>query len=324
MSSGPNARLHPGVVGPGQDPGPGLDDVEDRPVAVDQAVRLVDDVLEEEGRVGDRREAGGDLAQRPLVLDPARELGPRAGQLVDEADVGDGHGSVVGDHRKQGCVALGERGRAIRIDGEDTDGLPSMTSGAATIARTPKSADRPEFGRLGLERRIDRVVVGRTGSGTRSSPGEDPAEVARVAEGLLPAAHVGVGTGSRLVSLSPKPSAGSRRKIMLPRASTSRAASSTARASTSSRWTEACATSRRGRVSDSHCVATVRHSRARAHRHSSWPAIRVRGSPAWSFVAAGPQRSALAAVLPCGRDCPTTAVTFYRPTPRSIPLGGSR
>ena len=79
------------------------------PLGVEQPGGLVDDVLEELRRVADRGDPGRDLAERPLRVGPAAELGPRSVELLDEPGVRHRDRGLAGERLDQAGVVLAER-----------------------------------------------------------------------------------------------------------------------------------------------------------------------------------------------------------------------
>ena len=90
-------------------------------VRLEQPGRLVDDLLEDLGRVEDGRHAGGDLAQRALRVGPPGDLLARALELVDEAGVRDRHRGLVGEGREQAGILGVEGVRPIRVGVDDAE-----------------------------------------------------------------------------------------------------------------------------------------------------------------------------------------------------------
>ena len=110
------AAAHAVVVGPAQERLVGrVDELEDRPIRVEQPGRLVDDLLEDVGRVVDGRDAGRDLAQRPFGVGPPGDVLARHLELVDEPGVRQGDGRLLGDGEEQLAVGRAERVGAAGI-----------------------------------------------------------------------------------------------------------------------------------------------------------------------------------------------------------------
>ena len=104
----------PVVERPAQLVGAGLEQVEDGALPADQPAGQLDDLLEDVGRVAQRGDARGDLAQGLLGLGPAGESRARAVELVDELGAGDGDGRLGGDRVEDVGVRPGPRRRARR------------------------------------------------------------------------------------------------------------------------------------------------------------------------------------------------------------------
>jgi hypothetical protein len=107
----------PGVVTPVEAVRRRVEQVEDRPVRTQQPVRLLDDVLEQLGRLADRRDAGRNLAQRLLRLCLALDLVSRLGAT---------------------CASLNASGRREKAPIAPNSRSPAA-SGATTIERRPTS-----------------------------------------------------------------------------------------------------------------------------------------------------------------------------------------
>ena len=90
-------------------------------VGLEQAGRLVDDLLEHLVGLEDGRHARRDLAQRPLRVGAPGDLGPRALELIDEPRVRDRDRGLVGERRQETGVGLAEGVRAVAVDGDRAD-----------------------------------------------------------------------------------------------------------------------------------------------------------------------------------------------------------
>ena len=102
----------PVVERPAQVVGARVEQVEDGALPADQPAGQLDDLLEDVGRVAQRGDARGDLAQGLLGLGAASESGARAVELVDEPGAGDGDGGLGGDRVED----VGVRPRPRRRD----------------------------------------------------------------------------------------------------------------------------------------------------------------------------------------------------------------
>ena len=130
----PDIRLdrHVGLGGAADLGGPGhvrlaqvavrAHEVELGTIGIEQADRALDDVLQEIVGRADRREPGGQLAQGALGVGPPGDLGPRPGELVDEAGVADRDRGLAGEAPRQGDLVVAERVLAARVDADDADG----------------------------------------------------------------------------------------------------------------------------------------------------------------------------------------------------------
>ncbi len=76
------APTQPVVVGPAQVARVGIEQVEDRALPADETARELDHLLEDLGRVTERCDPRGDLAQRLLGVRPARQIASRAIELL--------------------------------------------------------------------------------------------------------------------------------------------------------------------------------------------------------------------------------------------------
>ena len=90
-------------------------------VGLEQAGRLVDDLLEDLVGLEDGRHAGRDLAQRPLGVGPPGDLRPGSLERLDQPGVGDGDRGLVGQRAEQGRAGGIERVRAVAVDGDRAD-----------------------------------------------------------------------------------------------------------------------------------------------------------------------------------------------------------
>ena len=85
-------------------------------VGAEQAARLLDDAGEDLAGVAERRDPGGDVAERAFPLRARLEGGLRPLQLLDEAGVRHGDRGLVGQDAEEVGVAGGELARPV---GED-------------------------------------------------------------------------------------------------------------------------------------------------------------------------------------------------------------
>ena len=67
-----------------------------RPIAPEQAARLVDDPIEDDVGFAEGGDPGGDVAQGSLGVGASGEGGLRAFELLDQTGIGDGDGGLVG------------------------------------------------------------------------------------------------------------------------------------------------------------------------------------------------------------------------------------
>jgi len=108
-------------VGPAQ----GLDqrvvEVDPRAIRGEEAGGLFDDLLEDLGGVEDGRDAGRDLAQGLFRIGPSGDLSTRLLELEDQAGVGDGHRSLVGQGGQQTRAGDIEGVAPGAVDGDRSD-----------------------------------------------------------------------------------------------------------------------------------------------------------------------------------------------------------
>ena len=88
------------------------------PVRAEQPARLLDDAGEDLAGVAERRDPGGDVAQRALPLRPRLEGGLRPLQLLDEAGVRHRDRGLVGEDAEEVGVGGRELARAVGEDGQ--------------------------------------------------------------------------------------------------------------------------------------------------------------------------------------------------------------
>ena len=111
------------------------------PSRAEQALRLLDDPVEDDLGLAQGGDPGGDVAQRPLRVGPPGDGRLRALELLDEPGVGDGDGRLVGE-------AAEDRGVDV------VEGVPLA----------PVDLDRPERALVADDRRDDEVAdAGRPG-----------------------------------------------------------------------------------------------------------------------------------------------------------------
>ena len=140
-------------VGPAQAVRLGVVLVDPGAVRFEQPGRLVDDPLEDLGRVQDGRHAGCDLAQRPLGIGAPGDLGPGALQLLDQAGVRDRDGRLVGEGRQQAGVLGIEGVGPVRVGVDDAEHLVAMDQRRGDHRPDRRSRGRSCHGRrYGLKR----------------------------------------------------------------------------------------------------------------------------------------------------------------------------
>ena len=105
-------------------------------VGVEQATGFLDDPLEQLIRVGQRGDARGDVAQRPLGLCTTCEGALRALELVDQARVGDRDGRLFRETAEHGDVDVSKALGSWLITSIAPSGPASPMIGAATSPRT--------------------------------------------------------------------------------------------------------------------------------------------------------------------------------------------
>ena len=110
-----------GRVRPAQGVDLGVVQVDPGTVRLEEAGRLLDDLLEDLGRVEDGRHAGGDLAQCPLRVGPPRDLGVGPLELEDQPRVGDGDRGLVGESQQERPVVGVEGVGPVAVDGDRAD-----------------------------------------------------------------------------------------------------------------------------------------------------------------------------------------------------------
>ena len=126
------------VERPAQLVGAGLQDVEDGPLPADQAARELDDLLEDLGRIAQRGDACGDLAQGLFRPGPAGERAAGPVELLEELGPGDGDGGLRGDRLEQAGIGVPPTRRcAWRRSYRAPKGPASPTSGAAITEWMP-------------------------------------------------------------------------------------------------------------------------------------------------------------------------------------------
>ena len=113
---GGERRAEAVVVGPAQVAGGRVEQVEDDAVGADEPPGMLDDVLEDLGRLAQDRDPGRDLAQGLLGLGASTERVARAIQLLDQARRRDGDRRLVGDRDEERRVRLVPGVRAARVD----------------------------------------------------------------------------------------------------------------------------------------------------------------------------------------------------------------
>ena len=118
-------------------------------IGLEEALRILDDALEDLVRVAQGGDAGRDVAQRALGLGPAGEGLARALELVDEPGVGDGDRGLLGEAAQHRGIELVE---GIGIVADDLD--RAERSGLADDRRGDQVAHRRELGQ-----RVGQVVV---------------------------------------------------------------------------------------------------------------------------------------------------------------------
>ena len=89
-----------------------------RAVRAEQAPGLLDDAVEDDLRLAQRGDPGGDVAQRTLRLGAAGDGRLRALELLDEAGVGDRDRGLVGEAAEDRRVDVVE---GVRLAAEDLD-----------------------------------------------------------------------------------------------------------------------------------------------------------------------------------------------------------
>ena len=119
-------------------PGPAPDQVDPHPVRVEQAGGLVDDVLEEVGRVPDRGDPGRDLAERPLLVRPLPLDRLRRRERLDQPGVRHRDRGLARERLEQPRVGLGER---VDVAGVDRQG-PHRAAVADERAPRPRTGSR--------------------------------------------------------------------------------------------------------------------------------------------------------------------------------------
>ena len=160
---GPGRLVHAGVVRPVDLARGRVEQVDDRARRAEQPGRLVDDVLEQLGRVLDRHHPPGDLAQRALGVRGPLEGALRRGEAVDEAGVGERDRGLAGQRVEQPELVLAERVAVAVARLEHAD--------EAVLADHGRGDDRVQVDLLHalvallvvLEPLVDHVVAGRHG-----------------------------------------------------------------------------------------------------------------------------------------------------------------
>jgi hypothetical protein len=154
--------------------GRGDDEVDPGAGRAEEPGGLVDDVLEQVGRVADRGDPGGDLAECPLGVGLPAGRGPGAIQLLDEAGVRHRDRGLAGERLDDVRVVLVERILLRRVDGQRAE-RPAIPEEGNRDDRPDRVLPDVLVGCFGmLEAVVVQVVAGEDRSQLADRPTGDP------------------------------------------------------------------------------------------------------------------------------------------------------
>ena len=139
--SGTTDIASPAAVRPAQGVDLRVVQVDPRAVRLEQPGRLVDDLLEDLGGLEDGRDAGRDLAQRPLGIGAAGDLGARALELLDQAGVRDRTAAWSASAASRPASSASNASGRSRVDGDDAEDLVAMDERRGDDRPDPALAD---------------------------------------------------------------------------------------------------------------------------------------------------------------------------------------
>ena len=180
-----------------------LEQVDPRPVGDEQRDRGLDGPLEDLGRVAERGQGRGELAEGALDLDAPALAHAGVAQLGDELRVVDRARGVIGERPDEDRILLAERMRPRRVDAERAHDPRRAQERRDDHRADAERLDRPIGTGLVRERVVRQVVVGRDDAsgldGLPEHPDPDAKAQAQERRSLLVALEADRERGPQLV-----------------------------------------------------------------------------------------------------------------------------